>query len=169
VTSDDEPITVGTYDPTWPEQFGSEAARLKDGLADTAVALEHIGSTAVAGLAAKPVIDVMVGVPDLSATAELARRLLRLGYEDCGGADDRRYFRKRGGEPHYNVQVIEYATPTWDANVLFRDFLRSDPDAARRYAEVKRAAAADAPTLLAYSRLKTLIIQELLRQARARQ
>src|SRR5829696_8215161 len=59
---------------------------------------EHIGSTAVAGLAAKPIIDVMVGVTDLSATERLAHRLGQLGYEDCGGSDNRRYFRKRGAE-----------------------------------------------------------------------
>ena len=69
----------------------------------------------------------MVGVTDLSTTKDLAQQLNRLGYEDCGGSDDRRYFRKRGEVPHYKVQVIEYASPTWNANVLFRDFLSFRP------------------------------------------
>ena len=79
-----------------PRRSGAEAIRI-----------EHIGSTAVRGLAAKPVIDVMVGVSDVDATAELARRVRTLGYEDCGGDSDRRYFRKRDGQ-HFNVQVLEY-------------------------------------------------------------
>ena len=120
VNSVDEPVTVAVYDKAWPEQFAAEASRLKNELPHTAVALEHIGSTAVPGLAA-----------------------------------------------NYNVQVVEYASPTWNANLLFRDFLRSDPDAAKRYAEMKRAAATEAPTLLAYSRLKARTIEELLRQADA--
>lgn len=161
----DEPVTLATYDEAWPEQFSAEAARLVRELATTAVAVEHIGSTAVAGLTAKPIIDVMVGVSSLATIDQLARRLIRLGYEDCGGADDRRYFRKRRGEPYYNVQVIEYASPTWNANVLFRDFLRSDPAAAKRYGALKRAAAVEAPTLLAYSELKTRTIEDLLREA----
>jgi len=167
VSSVDEPIALEAYDEAWPEQFVTEAARLTDGLADTVVAVEHIGSTAVAGLAAKPIIDVMVGVTDLSATERLAHRLGQLGYEDCGGSDNRRYFRKRGAEPYYNVQVIEHASPTWNSNVLFRTFLRSDPHAAKRYAKTKRAAAEEAPTLLAYSELKRHAIEELLRLARA--
>ena len=164
----DEPVTLAAYDEAWPDQFSTEAARLVRELATTAVAVEHIGSTAVVGLPAKPIIDVMVGVSSLATTQELARRLTRLGYEDCGGADDRRYFRKRAGEPYYNVQVIEYASPTWQENVLFRDFLRSDPAAANGYADVKRAATMLAPTLLAYSKLKTQMIEDLLRQAHAR-
>jgi GrpB-like predicted nucleotidyltransferase (UPF0157 family) len=165
MVSVDEPIRVEEYDPAWPEQFAGEAARLEQGLAHIFVAVEHIGSTTVAGLASKPVVDIMVGVADLDASEELARRLEELGYEDCGGAHDRRYFRKRGHEPHYNVQAIEHGSPTWRANVLFRDFLRADAHAAERYAEAKRSAARDAPSLLAYSARKARKIEELLRQA----
>ena len=164
----EEAISVEAYDEAWPEQFASEAARLKDGLAGDLVAVEHVGSTAVAGLAAKPIVDVMLGVTDLSATKDLAQRLNHMGYEDCGGADDRRYFRKRGEAPHYNVQVIEYESPTWNENILFRTFLRCGPTAAKRYAEMKRAAAEKAPSLLAYSTLKAHTIDELLREPRKR-
>ena len=100
VNSVDEPVTVAVYDKAWPEQFAAEVARLKNELPHTAVALEHIGSTAVPGLAAKPIIDVMVGVSNLYTTDDLARRLTRLGYEDCGGSNHRRYFRKRAGDPY---------------------------------------------------------------------
>lgn len=153
------------HDRKWPAEFAREALRLREGLGHTVLAIEHIGSTAVAGLAAKPIVDVMVGVPDLSSTAGLAAQLVALGYEDCGGAEGRRYFPKRGVGQHFNVQVIEHRSLMWDTNILFRDYLRSDDDAALRYADAKRSAAAEAPTLLAYSNLKTAIIDELLRRA----
>jgi GrpB-like predicted nucleotidyltransferase (UPF0157 family) len=163
----DEPITLEHYDPTWPVQFAREAARLRNGHEETVRSIEHIGSTAVAGLAAKPIVDVMIGVDDLSTTKELARQLAALGYEDCGGAEGRRYFRKRGNGQHFNVQVMEYRSPEWRASILFRDYLRSDDDAMQRYSDAKQAAVNAAPTLLAYSARKARIIEELLGEARA--
>jgi GrpB-like predicted nucleotidyltransferase (UPF0157 family) len=156
---------ASVYRSEWPAQFEAEAARLGEGLDDSALTIEHIGSTAVVGVASKPVIDLMIGVSDLGTTEALADRLTALGYEDCGGADGRRYFRMRGGGQDFNVQLIEHAGPKWRANLLFRDYLRSDDDAARQYSEAKRAAATRAPTLLAYSMLKKQIIEELLRRA----
>jgi GrpB-like predicted nucleotidyltransferase (UPF0157 family) len=163
----DEPITVVPYDPEWPAHFEREATRLRDAPEVAVSEIEHIGSTAVAGLAAKPVVDLMIGVTDLSRTDELARQLTVLGYEDCGGTEDRRYLRKRAADQDFNAQVVEYGSPTWDANVLFRDYLRSDAEAAQRYANAKRAAARTAPMLLAYSTLKNPIIEDMLRRARS--
>jgi GrpB-like predicted nucleotidyltransferase (UPF0157 family) len=163
-TSVDEPIGVVSYRDEWPHAFEKEAARLGRVLGDEAIEVEHIGSTAVPGLAAKPVVDVMVGVRDLAATAELAERLRMHGYEDCGGEDDRRYFRRRDGQ-HLNVQVIEHDSPKWQANLLLREYLRANPDAARRYADAKRVAAITSPTLLAYSTLKSAIVRDLLSEA----
>jgi GrpB-like predicted nucleotidyltransferase (UPF0157 family) len=163
----DEPITVVPYDPEWRAEFAQEAVRLGDGLDDTVLAIEHIGSTAVEGLAAKPIVDVMVGVSDLNSTESLAAQLAVLGYEDCGGAEGRRYFRKRGTRQHFNVHVMEHGSPMWEANILVRDYLRSDDEAALWYANAKQAAAATAPMLLAYSNLKTAIINELLQRTRS--
>lgn len=163
-TSVDEPIRVVSYRDEWPHAFEKEAARLARVLRDEAIDVEHIGSTAVPGLAAKPVVDVMVGVRDLAATAELAERLTMQGYEDCGGEHNRRYFRKRDGQ-HFNVQVIEYDSPKWQANLLLREYLRANQDAARRYADAKRVAAITSPTLLAYSMRKSAIVEELLSEA----
>jgi GrpB-like predicted nucleotidyltransferase (UPF0157 family) len=68
----DEPISVEAYDSEWPAQYATEAARLRKGLDGSVLAIEHIGSTAVVGLAAKPIIDVMVGVDELNTTDDLA-------------------------------------------------------------------------------------------------
>jgi GrpB-like predicted nucleotidyltransferase (UPF0157 family) len=163
----DEPISVEAYDAAWPARYETEAARLREGLQASALDIEHIGSTAVAGLAAKPVIDVMVGVEDLDVTDDVATRLAVLGYEDCGGAEGRRYFRRRAASQDFNVHLIEFGSSTWSENILFRDYLRSNDDAAQQYADAKFVAASTAPMLLAYSELKSPIIDELLRKARA--
>ena len=110
----------------------------------------------------------MVGVKDLNTTHDLANQLAVLGYEDCGGAEGRRYFRRRGASQHFNVQLIEYESPQWRENIRFRDYLRSNEDAAQRYSDAKQAAAIAAPTLLAYSTLKAPIIDELLQRASSR-
>ncbi len=115
--------------PTVPSGHPSSSVRPHGSpkrLAAEAIRIEHIGSTAMEGLAAKPVIDVVVSVSDLDATAELARRVTNLSYEDCGGDSGRRYFRKRDGQ-HFNVQVIEYKSAKWRANLLLRDYLRTNP------------------------------------------
>ena len=115
---------------------------------------------------AKPVVDLMVGVDDVSGTDALAHELGLLGYEDCGGEDGRRYFRKRGEGQHFNVQVVAYRGSFWEANLLFRDYRNSDAEAVEEYAAAKRAAASTGPMLLAYSRLKAPIMEDLLERAR---
>jgi GrpB-like predicted nucleotidyltransferase (UPF0157 family) len=167
LASVDEPITVVSYRDEWPHAFEREAARLAAVLRDEAIAVEHIGSTAVRGLDAKPIVDVMVGVDEIAATTKVTQRLTEHGYEDCGGESDRRYFRKRDGE-HFNVQVIGYDSPKWRANLLLREYLRADRRAASRYARAKREAANTSPTLLAYSMLKSGIVEELLAEAETR-
>jgi GrpB-like predicted nucleotidyltransferase (UPF0157 family) len=158
----DEPVHLSAYDPRWPVRYAREATRIREALAGLAVAVEHIGSTAVPGLIAKPIVDVMVGVAATTPRDAVARALVPLGYDDCGEvAPGRRYLRRRGGEP-CNVHVMAYAGALWEANLRFREQLRAHPEAARRYAEAKRAAVAAAPMLLAYSKLKDDLIAELL-------
>lgn len=162
----DEPVTLSPYDPHWPQEFEREAARLRAALAGVGLGIEHIGSTAVPGSLAKPIVDVMVGVAISTDDDAVARLLEPLGYEDCGGAPGRRYLRKRAGDgQHCNVQVMEYEGELWRANLRFRDHLRAHPEAVRRYSEAKRRAVQAAPGLLAYSKLKDGVIAELLAQA----
>ncbi len=163
----DEFVTVTEHDPAWASTYEREAARLRAELGDAIVAIEHIGSTAVPDLEGKPIVDIMVGVPLMETSQHVVDRLEALGYEDCGGIAARRYLRRRRGGD-VNVHVVEHGAILWRANLLFRDHLRADPEAARRYGEVKRRAAARAPRLIAYSRLKEGIISELLREAAAR-
>jgi GrpB-like predicted nucleotidyltransferase (UPF0157 family) len=157
----DEPVTVAPADPRWPELAAEEIGRLKTALPEASI--EHIGSTAVPGLEAKPIVDLMVGLPDVSPSLKLP------DYESCGegGVPGRLYFRKRGNAAAFNVHAVVKDGPLWRDALALRDYLRSRPDEAARYAEAKRAAIeSGATTLQLYSRHKAPLILEFLERAR---
>lgn len=157
----DEPVEVVAYDPAWPERFAAERERIAAVLCGHDVAVEHVGSTAVPGLDAKPIVDVMLGA---------AADVVLPGYKDLGaaGVPGRRYLRRRGAEP-VNVHVVERGGRLWHDNLLVRDFLRAHAGARERYAAVKRRAAAQAPeSLLRYSGLKAATMQALVAVSRVR-
>jgi len=156
----DEPVSLAPADPRWRELAAEEAARLRAALPDAAV--EHVGSTAVPGLEAKPIIDLLVGVPDLSNGVRLP------DYESMGeaGLAGRLYFRKRG-PVSFNAQVVQHGSPLWQDALLLRDYLCAHPQESERYAEQKRKAiASGATTLLRYSDEKAGAVADLLERAR---
>jgi GrpB-like predicted nucleotidyltransferase (UPF0157 family) len=157
----DEPIEIVAADPRWADAYEVEATRMRAVLLGRGVALEHIGSTAVPGLAAKPIVDVMVGVPTLEQSDAVVERIVPLGYTELEGAPGRRYLRCRG-ERSFNVQVVERDGELWRSNLRFRELLRADDSAARRYEAAKLVAAEADPSLLAYSEAKAPAIRELL-------
>jgi GrpB-like predicted nucleotidyltransferase (UPF0157 family) len=166
----DEPVALRPYDPAWPERFARERRRIAASLGADAAAIEHVGSTAVPGLAAKPIVDVLVGVGGPLAGHPVVGRLVSLGYEFLGeaGVPGRLYFRRRLVDEAFNVHVVEYQGELWHDNLALRDFLRAHPEAAAAYAQAKARAAAAAPeSLLRYSDLKADTVRELLRRARA--
>jgi GrpB-like predicted nucleotidyltransferase (UPF0157 family) len=166
----EESVEVVAYDPSWPERFERERRMVVDALGRAAVAVEHIGSTAVPGLDAKPIVDILVGVMGPPAADAVEPGLQALGYESLGeaGVSGRLTFRRRRPGDAFNVHVVEYGRDLWADNVLLRDFLRTHPEEASEYAQVKRRAAAAAPdSLLRYSDLKAGAIAALLEGARA--
>jgi GrpB-like predicted nucleotidyltransferase (UPF0157 family) len=133
------------------------------------VAVEHIGSTSVSGLLAKPIIDIMVGI-ELEDVDKIGRSLRSLGYDDLGeaGVPGRLYFRRRV-EHAFNVHVVRREGPIWRKNIALRQYLRQDADAARTSAEVKRSAIVSGATmLLVYSEYKREVISQLITTALAR-
>jgi ribonuclease-3 len=156
----DETVSLAPADPRWSELAAEEAARLRAALPDAEV--EHIGSTAVPGLEAKPIIDLLVGVRELANGVRLP------DYEAMGeaGVAGRLYFRRRG-PVSFNAQVVEHGSPLWHDALLLRDYLRAHPQESERYAEQKRRAiASGATTLLRYSDEKAAMVGELLERAR---
>ena len=161
----DEPVHGVEHDPRWRDRAAALAEELQQVLPVGAV-VEHVGSTAVPGLAAKPVIDLLVGVRGDAQQAAVAA-LVAAGWENPGeaGVAGRAFLRSRAERADANVHVVQYKSGLWQDNLMLRDYLRRDSAARERYAEAKRAAARDAPTLLAYSAHKAAMVQRLLAQA----
>ena len=129
-------IEVVPYDSKWPEQFELQAAVIKNALGDNALAIHHVGSTSVSGLAAKPKIDMIAEVRDLNFSHD---PLLNLGYTYRGGFSIpfRKSFTLRAKDLMVNLHVFERDDPEIELNLLFRDYLRNNPAARDEYATLK--------------------------------
>ena len=141
-------VVLAEYDPRWPALFEAEKERILDAIGPRVLAIEHVGSTAVPGMPAKPVIDVMVGTRDVAATADACTAPLQnIGYEYVPKPAllDRRFFRRGAWllECMYHLHMVELGGVTWKRYMVFRDVLRADPDVARSYQELKRQLAVE--------------------------
>ena len=146
--------------------FSAEAGSLRDALGSNVADLHHIGSTAIPGMAAKPVIDILVEVNSLSAVDHCNREMAAIGYEARGeyGIAGRRYFRKPKPEKPrtHNVHVFEIRSADIVRHLAFRDFMRGHRAEARRYCDLKIALAAAFPDdLHAYMDGKDAFIKEM--------
>jgi GrpB-like predicted nucleotidyltransferase (UPF0157 family) len=125
------------YDPAWPARFAAEAERIHAALGALANAIEHVGSTAVRGLAGKPVLDIAIAVADEPAADGCMAPLQGLGYEYRGlnGDDPRRryYVLDVDGQRAVQIHLYVLPAPAWDEKLAFRDALRADPDLAAAY------------------------------------
>jgi 16S rRNA processing protein RimM len=135
-------IEIVDYDPEWPATFEAEAERLREGLGDAAVRIEHVGSTSVPGLAAKPNIDIQVSVPDVYDRDAYFRLLFALGYEHVPDPEFRDYpffgWPSAKVPRTFNLHVCQAGTEMEQRHLRFRDHLRSDPVARDEYAALKR-------------------------------
>ena len=138
-----------SYDPLWPAAFEEEKARLAQALGSLARGIEHYGSTAVPGLCAKPILDIMVGVSPLSDWEKCKPALEAMGYDYAEGAGvPEHYIFGRGRdrtERTHLVHVVEFKGESWRASLAFRDALRRDAGLRESYAREKMRAAAAAP------------------------
>ncbi|HWH24070.1 MAG TPA: GrpB family protein [Candidatus Limnocylindria bacterium] len=166
---DEEPIELADYDGTWPARFDALRARLAAALGDVALRIDHVGSTAVAGLAAKPVVDVQVSVPDVEDEAAYRVRIESLGFGLRYREPGHRYFRPPPGLPRLSHIHVCTTGSDWEHDhLLFRDYLRAHPAAAADYAKLKRRAAAEHPTdRIAYTDAKGPWIKAIVERARA--
>src|SRR5215213_7840182 len=134
------PVEVVAYDPAWPSKFEEERAVLEGLLAHWKVAdIEHVGSTAVPGLAAKPVIDIMVPVESLEASRGSIEAASRAGYMYWPyKADVMHWFCKPSAALRtHHLHIVPFESSLWFDRLRFRDALRSDSGLAERYAELK--------------------------------
>lgn len=136
-------VTVAEYSSLWPELFEQEKHLLQSVLTDTGVVIEHIGSTSVAGLAAKPIIDLMLGLPDFSLADSLIPTITAQGYIYISKYEDvmpeRRYFTKKQGQTTtHHLHMVQRGGEFWQRHLLFRNFLRQHPETAHAYAALKK-------------------------------
>jgi GrpB-like predicted nucleotidyltransferase (UPF0157 family) len=161
----DPAIRIVEYDPTWPVRADEEMRRLERALGSVAVRVEHIGSTAVPGLAAKPILDLQVSVASLEPRARYVEPLERLGYLFAPNPDspDRHFFGKPPERPRsHHVHVCEAGGEPERRHLAVRDFLRAHDDEAARYAALKREIAERAPQdRLAYMAGKERYVRDL--------
>lgn len=167
-------IEIVDYDPHWPALFAEEAALLRGALApDLVLGLEHFGSTAIPGMVAKPIIDILIAVRSIAeARGTAIEPLQRLGYVFWAEnpKTDRMFFVK--GMPPYGVRrthhvhITEPTAEPW-LNLPFRDYLRAYPDEAQRYARLKRdLAIVHRADREAYTEAKAAFVEEILTKAR---
>jgi GrpB-like predicted nucleotidyltransferase (UPF0157 family) len=147
------------YDPDWPHEFVQERARITTALVDVARDVQHYGSTAIPGLRAKPILDILVGVAPLDQWARCRLPLEALGYdyaENAGVPGHHVFGRgKDQSERTHLVHVVEFLGPEWSSNLQFRDALRADAKLRAAYvAEKERAIEAAPKSRPLYNELK---------------
>jgi GrpB-like predicted nucleotidyltransferase (UPF0157 family) len=163
VSAKGEPVAVVPWNPQWPALARAEAARL----AEIAHAVEHVGSTAVPGLPAVPVLDLAVGVDSMANSGEdVAEAIEALGYERVESGE-RMIRLLRRSDRSVEVHVVEAGGELWREAIAFRDYLRAHPDEASAYARSKRRAAEGGPEPAVYTERKRPTFETLVVRARS--
>jgi GrpB-like predicted nucleotidyltransferase (UPF0157 family) len=157
-------VELVAYDPSWPARYERWRDRLLRQLGNAALRIEHVGSTAVPGLAAKPTIDIQVSVADLDDESRYVPQIEHAGVQLRTRDALRRFFRPFAGQPReVHVHVCQAGSEWEREHLLFRDYLRSHDDARDAYARVKQEAAQVwSDDRIAYTEAKTAIILDLL-------
>jgi GrpB-like predicted nucleotidyltransferase (UPF0157 family) len=141
-------LVIAAYSPEWPREFERERAALESTLAPLAVHIEHIGSTSVPGMSAKPIIDIMLGAPSLADIEHRMHLIESLGYEHLPEMrelmPDNRFFAKPATLPRrFHLHAVEYDGEFWRDHIAFRDVLREDTKLAADYLALKSRLAAE--------------------------
>ncbi len=166
-------VVIVDYDLRWPYFYEEEMDRVTKAVGHIIRRIAHIGSTAVPGLAAKPIVDIMAGVADAASAEHCLGALAEIGYADVTPQpeEEKEWYYCLGKHPAegrgYHVHLMQYPSACWDRHTLFRDYLRSRADVAAAYDRLKRELAArfrdDRP---GYTEAKDDFIEKALAQAR---
>jgi len=167
-----DPVIIVDYDPRWPQRYDAERGQILTAIGPWTAAIEHIGSTSVPGLGAKPIIDIMVAIRSLDDAAHCIEPLRALGYRYHPEFEDtlpeRRYFNRGPRDDHYHLHMVEPTSGFWERHLLFRDYLRTHRETAQEYERLKRALAAQyRDDRSGYTDAKTEFITTIEQKARA--
>jgi GrpB-like predicted nucleotidyltransferase (UPF0157 family) len=165
----DPAVRIVDYDPAWPEMAAAEVSRVVAALGEQAVRVDHVGSTAVPGLAAKPIVDLQASVVEVDPTEPYARPLEALGYlfAPDPASPDFHFFGRPAERPRtFHLHVCAAGDDDERRHLALRDYLRAHPDEAERYAARKRELVGDRPgDRLAYIEGKAAYVAALERRA----
>ncbi|MGF6178279.1 GrpB-like predicted nucleotidyltransferase (UPF0157 family) [Ensifer sp. 4252] len=141
--SSTQQIEICDWSPRWPNKFALKAAAIRQTLGDHALRIDHIGSTSIEGLAAKPIIDIQISVADLQLIEILPERMATIGYvwRPANADLTKRYFRERPGDERTHIHVRQSGSWHEQWSLLFRDYMRSHAEEHAPYVELKRALA----------------------------
>lgn len=136
-------IVVSDYSNSWPSEFEEEKRLIEQVTKDLSAEIHHIGSTSVQGLAAKPIIDILLEVNDLVEIDNLNTSFLEIGYVARGenGIPERRYFEKGGDDRTHQIHAFLRNSDNAIRHIAFREYLRNHPNIANEYAELKKRVA----------------------------
>jgi GrpB-like predicted nucleotidyltransferase (UPF0157 family) len=163
-------VYLQPYDSRWPDEFARESLAVASALGSILTAIHHIGSTAIPGIRAKPIIDMLAVSADISFLDESPFPLEALGYEALGefGIAGRRYFRKNNSaaERTHQIHAFQTGSPQIFRHLAFCDYLRAHPDAARDYDALKQKLAESYPNdISSYTDGKDSFIHDIDRRA----
>lgn len=162
-------VRIQEYDPAWPGLFEREAVRIRQALGDRVLAVEHVGSTSVPGLAAKPIIDVVLVVADSADEPAYVPALQAAGYVlQIREPDWHQHRMLKGSNPNLNLHVFSAGCPEIERMLRFRDWLRSTNADRELYDRAKRELAArDWTYMQDYADAKTSVVAEIMKRASA--
>lgn len=159
------------HSPGWDAEFRAEAERLRAVLGEEVVAVHHVGSTAIPGISAKPIIDILLAVRQVERLDDFGPEMAGLGYEGRGefGLPGRRFFAKTtDGSRTHHIHAYTTGSPELERHLAFRDFMISHPENARAYGRLKESLAKEFPTdIEGYMDGKDAFIKEMEREALA--
>ena len=137
--TDKRRVGVVSYNPNWKKMYKEESEKIKNILNDIIVDIHHIGSTAIPGIKAKPVIDVLVEVKNIEAVDQYNHKVEELGYEVMGeyGIPKRRFFRKGGNKRTHHIHIFQAGNEEIERHINFKEYLITHPDKAREYSKLK--------------------------------
>jgi GrpB-like predicted nucleotidyltransferase (UPF0157 family) len=169
VTPSNAPIHLADYDPTWPLIYDLEAAKIRAALGDRATVLEHIGSTSIPGLCAKPLIDILLAVADSGDEAAYVPALTAQGYRlHLREPDWEQHRVMKGDLPPVNLHVFTTGSREITRMLAFRDRCRNDPEERRLYEAAKRELAARTwRHVQHYANAKSEVVEDIIARALA--
>ena len=137
--TDKRRVEVVSYNSNWKGMYKEESEKIKNILSDIIIDIHHIGSTAIPGIKAKPVIDILVEVKNIEAVDRYNNKMEELGYEVMGeyGIPKRRFFRKGGDKRTHHIHIFQVGNEEIERHIKFKEYLIAHPDKAREYSRLK--------------------------------